>query len=180
VLTRDPLKFVFRIDTVDAQPAQFSPDSQQVVFFSSGLRVETWSIDRQEQTSVADVPAMRGCRQTALSPDAKYFACFGNALDLTLFDVGTGETIFKKEHFFDFDAGFSGYFGLFKFIYLLTHRNVATLRFSPDAHYSLRLPAPRKKSPLTWPQKNDQSSWRASFLDGVRFHFCWSGSDRWD
>src|SRR5258707_3932377 len=78
---------------------------------------------------------MRGCRQTALSPDAKYFACFGNALDLTLFDVGTGETIFKKEHFFDFDAGFSGYFGLFKFIYLLTHRNVATLSFSPDAHY---------------------------------------------
>jgi WD40 repeat protein len=135
VLTRDPLKFVFRIDTVDAQPAQFSPDSQQVVFFSSGLRVETWSIGRQEQTSVADVPAMRGCRQTALSPDAKYFACFGNALDLTLFDVGTGEAIFKKEHFFDFDAGVSGYFGLFKFIYLLTHQNVATLRFSPDAHY---------------------------------------------
>jgi WD40 repeat protein len=135
VLTRDPLKFVLRIDAVDAQPAQFSPDSQQVVFFSYGLRVETWSIERQEQSSVTDVPAMRGCRQTALSPDAKYFACFGNALDLTLFDVGTGETIFKKEHFFDFDPGFSGYFGLFKFIYLLTHQNVATLRFSPDAHY---------------------------------------------
>jgi WD40 repeat protein len=135
VLTRDPFKFVFRIEAVDAQLAQFSPDSQQVVFFSAGLRVETWNIERQEQTSVADVPAMRGCRQTALSPDARYFACFGNALDLTLFDVGTGETIFKKEHFFDFDAGFSGYFGLLKLIYLLTHQDVATLRFSPDVHY---------------------------------------------
>lgn len=135
VLTRDPLKFVFRIDAADAQPAQFSPDSRRVVFFSYGLRVETWDIEHQEQTSVTDVPALRGCRQTELSPDAKYLACFGNDLELSLFDVASGEAIFKKENFFDFDSGFSGYAGLFKFIYFLTHAEVATLRFSPDAHY---------------------------------------------
>lgn len=135
VLSRDPLKFVFRIDAVDAQPAQFSPDSRQVVFFSSGLRVETWDIDRQEQSSVTDVPAIQGCRQTELSPDAKYLACFGRALDLTLFDVGAGEAIFKKEKFFDFEAGLSGYAGLFKLLYFLTHQELVTLRFSPDGHY---------------------------------------------
>jgi len=135
VLTRDPLKFVFRIDAADAHSAQFSPDSRQVVFFSYGLRVETWDIEHQEQTSVTDVPALRGCRQTELSPDAKYLACFGNDLELSLFDVASGEAIYKKERFFDFDPGFSGYAGLFKFIYLLTHAEVATLRFSPDAHY---------------------------------------------
>lgn len=135
VLTREPLKFVFRIDTVDAQPAQFSPDSQQIVFFSSGLRVETWDIESQEQTSVTDVPALHGCRQTELSPDAKYLACFGDDLELTLFNVATGGTVYKKERFYDFDPGLSGYGGLFKFIYLLIHQNVATLRFSPDAHY---------------------------------------------
>jgi WD40 repeat protein len=135
VLTRDPLKFVFRIDAADAQTAQFSPDSRQVVFFSSGLRVETWDIERQEQTSVTDVPALRGCRQTALSPDAKYLACFGNNLDLVLFEVASGEPIFKKENFFDFDPGFSGYAGFYKAIYFLTHAEVVTLRFSPDAHY---------------------------------------------
>ncbi len=135
VLAREPLKFVFRIDAADAQPAQFSPDSRQVVFFSSGLRVETWDVEHQEQTSVTDVPALRGCRQTELSPDAKYLACLDNALDLTLYDVASGEVIFKKEKFFDFDSGFSGYAGLFKFIYFLTHREVATLRFSPDGRY---------------------------------------------
>jgi WD40 repeat protein len=135
VLTRDPLKFVFRIDSLDAGSAQFSPDSRQVVFFSSGLQVETWDIERQEQTNVADVPALRGCRQTALSPDAKYLACFSNALELTLYDVLSGEAIFKKEKFFDFEPGLSGYGGFFKYLYFLMHPEVTTLRFSPDGHY---------------------------------------------
>lgn len=135
VLTRDPLKFVFRIDTVDAQSAQFSPDSRKIVFFSSGLRVETWDIDSQEQTSVTDVPATRGCRQAALSPDAKYLACFGEDLGLTLYNVASGEIVFKKQQFFDLDPGFSGYASFFKFLFLLTHHDVVTLRFSPDARY---------------------------------------------
>ncbi|HEV2196530.1 MAG TPA: M48 family metalloprotease [Candidatus Acidoferrum sp.] len=135
VLTRDPLKFVFRIDAVDAEAAQFSPDSRQIVFFSSGLRVETWNIDHQEQTSVTDVPALHGCRQTALSPDAKYLACLGEDLDLALYNVASGEAVFKKEKFFDLDPGLN-YFGAFyKFLFLLTHHDVATLRFSPDARY---------------------------------------------
>jgi WD40 repeat protein len=135
VLAREPLKFVFRIDAADAQPAQFSPDSRQIVFFSSGLRVESWDVEHQEQTGVTDVPALRGCRQTELSPDAKYLACLDNALDLMLYDVATGDVIFKKEKFFDFDPGFSGYAGFFKFLYFLSHQELATLRFSPDGRY---------------------------------------------
>jgi len=34
--------------------------------------VEAWDVERQEQISVTDVPALRRCRQTQLSPDAKY------------------------------------------------------------------------------------------------------------
>lgn len=135
VLTRDPLKFVFRIEAADAQSAQFSPDSRQVVFFSSGLRVESWDIERQEQTSVTDVPVLRGCRQTELSPDAKYLACLEEDLSLALYNVASGEAIFKKEKFFDLDPGLSGFDSFFKFLFLLTHHDVATLRFSPDAHY---------------------------------------------
>lgn len=135
VMTREPFKLVFRIDAADAQTAQFSPDSRQIVFFSAGLRVETWDIDRQEQIGVTDVPAIGGCRQTELSPDAKYLACFSNRLDLALYNVATGESIFKKEKFFDFDSGFSGYGGFFKLLYFLTHQEVVTLRFSPDGRY---------------------------------------------
>jgi hypothetical protein len=135
VLTREPLKFVVRIDAVDAQAAQFSPDSRQVVFFSSGLRVETWDIENHEQTSVTDVPATRGCRQTALSPDAKYLACFGHNMELALYEVASGETIFKKESFFDLDPGVGGFESILKFIFLITHPDVVTLRFSPDGRY---------------------------------------------
>ena len=135
VMTRDPLKFIFRIDAPEAEDAQFSPDSRSVVFFSTSLRVETWDIERQEQTSVADVPALRGCRQTALSPNARFLGCFQENMSLSLFDVSTGEKLLEKERFFDFDPGLSGYGGLFKFLFFLTHREVVTMRFSPDEGY---------------------------------------------
>lgn len=135
VLTRDPLKFVFRIDAAGPQSGQFSPDSRQIVFFSSGLRVETWDIDHQEQTSITDVPASHGCRQTALSPDARYLACLGENLDLTLYNVASGEAVFKKEKFFDLDPGLNYLGAFYKFLFLITHHDVATLRFSPDARY---------------------------------------------
>jgi WD40 repeat protein len=135
LVSRDPLKFVFRIDAVDAHPAQFSPDSRQIEFFSSSLRVETWDIDRQEQVSIKDIPALHGCRQSALSPDAKYFACFSEDFELILYNVSTGDPIFKKEKFYDFDSGINGYEGLFKLLDFLIHPDVVTLRFSPDSRY---------------------------------------------
>jgi len=136
LLTRDPLQFAFRIDAVDAHPAQFSPDGSEIVFFDSALRVETWNIAQQEQTGAVDVPATRGCRESALSPDAKFLACFDKELALALFDVATGEEIFRKEKFFDFDAGYGyGINSLLKLLYFITHPEVTTLRFSPDGHY---------------------------------------------
>lgn len=135
VLTRDPFKFLFRFDAPDAQAAQFSPDSRQVVFFSSYFRVETWDVERQEQVSVTDVPALHGCRESALSPDAKFLACFDSDMTLTLFDVASGETLFQKEHFFEFESAFNPYAGLFRFLYMLTHPEIVVLRFSPDAHF---------------------------------------------
>ena len=135
VMTRDPLKFLFRIDAPDAEEAQFSPDSHSVVFLSTNLRVETWDIERQEQTSVADVPAIRGCRQTALSPYARFLGCFQGNMNLSLFDVATGEKLLERDKFFDFEPGVSGYGGLFKFLFFLTHREVVTMRFSPDEGY---------------------------------------------
>lgn len=177
VMTREPLKFVFRIDAVNAQSAQFSPDSRQVAFFSSGLRVEVWDIDRQEQTSVTDVPAIRGCRQAELSPDAKYLACFGNALDLALYDVAAGESIFKKENFFDLNGGTSGYAALYKFLYLLTHQDVATLRFSPDGHYFAASSRTREDViiDLTTRKKMNVSG---ALYTAMEYSFTFVGSDR--
>lgn len=136
VLTRDPLQFVFRIETPDAALAQFTPDSRQVVFYSPALRVETWDIAKQEQVLVSDVAALRGCRQTALSPDAKFLACFGGTLDLSLYNVATGETVFHKDKFFDPLYGiYHGYFLLLRILTGLAHQDLVVLRFSPDGRY---------------------------------------------
>lgn len=135
VLTRDPPAFLFRIDSPDAQPAQFTPDSRQIVFFSSQLRVETWDIDRREQARMEDVPALHGCRESALSPDARFFACFDSGLSLSLFDVASGEIILQQDHFFEFDDGFNFLGGFYKLLYFLSHPEVVVLRFSPDVRY---------------------------------------------
>jgi hypothetical protein len=135
ILTRDPLKFLFRIDAADAQPAQFSPDAKQVVFFSSHLRVESWDIDREEQVSVTDVSALHGCRETALSADAKYLACFDDELALSLFDVTSGEILFQSEKFYSLESAFNAFAGFYRFLYLLSHSDLVVLRFSPDGHY---------------------------------------------
>ncbi len=135
VLTREPLKFLFRIDAPEAEEAQFTPDGRNVAFFDTALRVETWSIEKQEQTAIAEVPAVSRCRQTALSPDAKFLACFQQDMTLTVFDVATGESVFQKEKFYNYESDLSGYGRLMKFLFFLTHHDVVTLRYSPDAHY---------------------------------------------
>lgn len=135
VLTRDPLKFVFRIDAPEAEEAQFTPDGKNVAFFDTALRVETWNIEKQEQASISDVPTLQPCRQTALSPDAKFLACFQEDMALTLFNVATGETVIQKQDFYDFDPGWSRYGGWDKYRYMLTHHDLVNLRYSPDGHY---------------------------------------------
>ena len=47
VLTREPFKTLFRIAAPEATNAQFTPDSQQIIFYNSDLRVERWSIAEQ-------------------------------------------------------------------------------------------------------------------------------------
>jgi len=135
VSTREPLRFVFRIEAPDAGPAQFSPDARHIVFFNRGLRVETWDVEREEQTSLADVPALHGCRNTALSADARYLACMGNNMTLSLYDVTTGETVLQVEKFFAVDDQTFYHHSLLALLTFLTKGSIVTLRFSPDGHY---------------------------------------------
>jgi hypothetical protein len=78
VLTREPLAVHFRIDAPDAGPAQFTPDSSEVVFSTSGMRpsVERWSVASGEHTFEKALILVGGCVESRLSPDAKTFACF--------------------------------------------------------------------------------------------------------
>ena len=135
LIHRDPLQYLFRIDAPDAGPAQFSPDARHVVFFNHSQRVETWDVERREQTSLDDVPVIHGCRETALSPDARYLACFSGNLTLTVYGVPTGETVLQFEKFFDSGGPNPYQQFLFQLFLGLVHGHLATLRFSPDGHY---------------------------------------------
>jgi WD40 repeat protein len=100
VLSRDPLRLLFRVDSPDAHAAQFTPDSQNIVFDTTGLRVEEWNIIDQERTAVHDLAVAEGCTQSKLSPDGETLACVDRGFGISLYDVARGEQIFSKKSFF--------------------------------------------------------------------------------
>lgn len=140
VLTREPLAPLFRVEAPEAEHAQFSPDSQEVVFHNSALRVETWSIADAKQKSVRELYLKDGCIQTALAPDGKALACLESDFALTLLDVATGEMIHQKKSFYK-----PNFADLFRLQLLSILSNIieagdfdfdyVSMNFSPDARY---------------------------------------------
>lgn len=105
VLSRDPYKLLFRFDAEYALPAEFSPDSQHIVFHTPGLHTEDWSIADQKLAASHESLTRRICIQSKLSPDGRTLFCvsFSEAasqVDLTMLDVETGQVIFQKKGFF--------------------------------------------------------------------------------
>ena len=141
VLTREPFAPVFRIEARDAKPASFSPDSQQVVFYTDNLRVERWSVAEQKLADVKEVVVRKGCLQTALSPDGHLLACLSPNLDLSLIEVASGQTLAQKKKFF-----LLGYWRAENLFWQLSAAegdstdlgiDVIKMGFSPDGKYFL-------------------------------------------
>jgi WD40 repeat protein len=109
VLTRDPFKSVFRFDAPDAAPAQFTPDSRNIVvlFATVGAspRVERWDIAGQKRLEAHEIYVRDACVESVLSPDGNTLACATPAdessfvLDLQLYDVRSGASFWEKKHF---------------------------------------------------------------------------------
>jgi WD40 repeat protein len=132
VLTTKPLQTLFRIEAPEAYAAQFTPDSQAVVFHNAGLRVETWSVAEQQRTEVAELLIREGCYQTELSADGKTLACFTRGFDLLLVDVASGENILHRKTFLVPD-----FFQLLRAIRTGSDSqlNLITMGFSPEARF---------------------------------------------
>jgi WD40 repeat protein len=106
VLTREPFKAVFRIDAPEANEAQFTPDSQNIVFNTSDLRVESWNIAEEKLNEAHEVVVRKTCLQSLLSPDGKTLACLDDDLALNLFDVQSKTQIFLRKDFYTPDPFF--------------------------------------------------------------------------
>jgi Peptidase family M48 len=105
VLTRDPYQQVFRFDAEKALPAEFTPDSQRIVFHTPGLHTEEWSIAGQKLLSSHEPVARNECVQSKISPDGRTLFCFSLreetsdvTVDLTALDVIKGDVVYDLQN----------------------------------------------------------------------------------
>ncbi len=135
VLTRTPFAALFRIEASRASEAQFTPDSQSIVFHKTRLRVQLWSVAEQKLKTEQKVNFDGYCTQTSLSPDGKTLACLDFGRNLVLLDVSTGAQILRRDDFFT--DPFEGMLVLFPrelFEDESLDRQV-NMDFSPDGRY---------------------------------------------
>lgn len=108
VLTTSPLKLRFSVDALGAEMAQFTPDSDYLVFNYSDLHIEKWELASGQPVNVTDSVDYAGCVQTSLSPDGSALACVsynGETVWLKLADVSTNSMLYQNLHFFDHAYG---------------------------------------------------------------------------
>src|ERR1700752_5241808 len=140
VLTREPFAPLFRINThFDTYYANFSPDSKEIVFYTDNLRVERWSIAEARQIEAKEVVLLKGCLQTALSPDGKLLACLNPDFELSLVRVETGAVAWHKKEFYAPD--YWQYLGILSTLRLYgddvsdLNMRLLNMKFSPDGRY---------------------------------------------
>lgn len=139
VLTREPFAPLFRIEAPEAHAANFTPDSQSVVFSTPSLRVETWGVAEKKMTAAREMFVREGCLQSELSPDGKTLACVEPSTDLTVFDVMSGAQVFQRKSFFKPDIS-----DIFRIILAAASAaenderpefDFVAMTFSPDGRY---------------------------------------------
>ena len=139
ILSREPFAPLFRIETDDSKPAQFSPDSKSVVFSNENLRVSKWSISDQKVTSTHELVIRKGCLQTSLSADGKFLACLKGDMSLAVLEVESGQTVIERKEFVI--PTFYQLWMLFAAISQNRLENAdaglhwVNMDFSPDSHY---------------------------------------------
>jgi WD40 repeat protein len=108
IVEKAEAKVLFRIDAPGVEAAQFTPDSQSVVFHDSELRIEKWNIASRKRTSVKELVVFEGCTQTLLSPDGNTLVCANLSfhdnyprIGLRLIDVESGKPFFDKPSFYE-------------------------------------------------------------------------------
>lgn len=148
VLTRQPLKSLFRIPAWDAAPALFTPDSASVVYsiggFGESPRVEKWNLASQKRTEVHEIHVGKGCFNPSLSPDGKTLVCVVDAssennfrLDLVLFDTSSGTEYWRVANWWTPGILTGGYWQSWSLVAGGEREFAAMLpiRFSPDSRY---------------------------------------------
>jgi WD40 repeat protein len=144
VVSHNPFAFLFYIPAPDAYDAHFSPDSKFIAFYTSGLRVEVWSLVDQKRKSVHEITLRVPCLQVELSPNGNTLGCLNSEFGLLLVDVETSTVIQEKKAFFApsyFEALLFTVMGQMEVSggarSLQGSLHLIGMGFSPDGHYFL-------------------------------------------
>jgi WD40 repeat protein len=97
VLSREPYELLFRIDAQNAMLAQFTPDSESIVFTTQQLHVEMWNIPEEQRTEMQDMAVPYECTNFKVSPDGKHFACLDTRMKLIMYNVSDGSQVFQRD-----------------------------------------------------------------------------------
>jgi hypothetical protein len=152
ILTVQPFATLFRISTDKADVAHFTPDSRQIVFVSSGIKVdsdkivfrkspahvERWNIADQTRVESAELP-MLVCGTEKLSPDGGILACLDLKNTLLLIDIGSGLAILQKKHFIGVKVDRDRY-----------DMGSVNVDFSTDGRFVIVRPRNADGSPIAW------------------------------
>jgi WD40 repeat protein len=139
VFKRDPFIFIFGFEAKEGHAAHFTPDSKQVIFHSSKLRVERWDIEKRARTKVNEIVRFKNCLQSELSSTGAYLGCYDEDGVLTVVNVETGEALYTQKDFYVP----STYGEILNLIILrimaqaeeASEIRLIVMRFSPDDHY---------------------------------------------
>jgi hypothetical protein len=95
VFSVEPLKFVTYIEAPKIYHASFTPDSQALRIVARDFRVATRNVEHLDQLDLKTLPIKDGCLSIAVSSNGARLACFQFDFTLRVFDLSTGEEIYK-------------------------------------------------------------------------------------
>ena len=132
VMEREPLKVLFQIPVEDVDELYVSTDEKYIVFKTSGLRFERWSIPDQKAVEAHELVPRGNCIESSLSSDGNYLACIDTDLSATIFHVPTGDKIFEKKSFYQLNIA-EYYDWVYSDYNDLVWRPFFRIQFTPDS-----------------------------------------------
>ncbi len=172
VLTVEPFEVDFHIPAVDSEPAEFTPDSRQIVFVTaenSTYKVEPWSMITRARANSTVIP-LTGCVTERISPDGSALACDDSRGHFRLIDVTSGKVLahrqFGKPIFAVTDIGPTDpsapdHAEYKRYEKVPGHLGIAQFEFSPDGRFFIGVPAVSDTFGLLWDlEAGKEVAWR--------------------
>lgn len=100
IVQREPLAVDFQIPAPEAHQATFTLDGNFVVFGTTNLRREKWSLAEKKPVQIRELVVRRDCWEHGFSSDGNYLACVDYGLNLNILDAQTGKKVFEKKEFY--------------------------------------------------------------------------------